>query len=79
MSFLGLARRYRPQRLAVEGRVYDPTPDFPFSVEVRPWMDGIMVSVTRGGHTTARFVATRDMDDPAVDTVASFAAAQLGP
>jgi hypothetical protein len=79
MSQLGLARRYRPQPLAVDGRVYEPTPEFPFRVEVRPWMDGIMVSVTRGGHTIAHFVATRDMDDPAVETAAGFAAAQLGP
>jgi hypothetical protein len=52
MSYLALARRYRPTRLVVE----DPGPEFPFRVTLRPSMQGVVVVVERDGVTRERFV-----------------------
>jgi hypothetical protein len=65
MTYLGLA--YRPGRLAVEGRVYAPTPDCPWPMSVRPWMSGALISVG----DRERYVDAPSMDDPRVDDAAA--------
>jgi hypothetical protein len=70
---LPLARRYRPQRLAVEGRVNEPMPDCPWQLTVRPWSGGVMV----GAGGSDRYVDARSMDDRRVDDVAAFLIAEL--
>ena len=69
MIYQALARRYRPARLAVIGRVYDPTPDDPYTVTVRPFMTaGILVTVSGAeGPSVERLIDTPSMDDALVD------------
>jgi hypothetical protein len=73
MSYLGLARRYRPGRIVVEGRVYDPTPDCPWPISVRPWMSGVLVTVG----DRERYVDAPSLDDPRVEDAAAQLAQEM--
>jgi hypothetical protein len=65
MSYLALARRYRPQRLAVEGRVSEDG-----SVEIQPWMGrGLLVRVRSADGVRERLVDTPGIDDAAIAEV----------
>lgn len=70
MSYLALARRYRPQSLTVTGRVYDPTLGHPYRVTLRPFYGSTKVTVEAHDRELRQFVSTRNLDDPILLSVA---------
>jgi hypothetical protein len=65
MSYLALARRYRPQRLVTGGRVSEDG-----SVEIQPWMGrGFLVRVRSADGVRERLVDTPGIDDAAIAEV----------
>jgi hypothetical protein len=77
MTYLPLARRYRPTSLEVQGKVCDPTPEFPFTVEVRPWAGGVSVTVRSRDNAVYRQVDARSIEDERVEQAVDQMVAQM--
>lgn len=69
--YLALARRYRPTRLQVTGRVYDPTPETPWTTTLRPFYGNLEITVEFNGECCSYFLHdTEDLEDPRVSCIA---------
>lgn len=78
-SYRALARRYRPQRLVGIGRVYEPTAEEPYWVEVQPYYGHVLITINDNGKRLQRVVGTsEDMDAAIVDETVRQMISELG-
>jgi hypothetical protein len=85
-----LARRYRPARFTAAGRVFEPTAQEPYRLELRPFAGAVLVAVVAGNSKRraravagdvkrrARAVAVHSLDDAAVAEASLQLAAEMG-